>query len=138
MSLNKKELLLQLKDIKITFGSGRKKVKAVNDVSFDIYKGETFGLVGESGSGKTTIGRAIVGIQPLSSGRIYLGDKLIRGKTPNVKRFTKSIGLKLQKFSQDVNITSNFLQTYIKFFKITYYKYLFHQEYNSAQQNKIT
>jgi len=39
--------------------------KAVRDVTFDVYKGETFGLVGESGSGKTTIGRAIMGIQPI-------------------------------------------------------------------------
>ena len=45
---------------------------AVDDVSFDIYKGETFGLVGESGSGKTTIGRAIIRIHPVSGGEISL------------------------------------------------------------------
>ena len=53
------EVLLDVQNITINFGSGKDKFKAVDDVSFKIYKGETFGLVGESGSGKTTIGRAI-------------------------------------------------------------------------------
>ena len=54
-----REKLIELKDLQITFGSGKKKFVAVDHVNFDIYKGETFSLVGESGSGKTTIGRAI-------------------------------------------------------------------------------
>lgn len=45
-------------------------VKAVNDITFDIYKGETFGLVGESGSGKTTTGRAICHLYTPTSGKI--------------------------------------------------------------------
>ena len=57
--LNNKEKLLEVKNLRVEFGNGNKKFVAVNDVSFDIYKGETFCLVGESGSGKTTIGRAI-------------------------------------------------------------------------------
>ena len=48
---NGKEILLSVKDIDITFGSGDTAVRAVTDASFDIYKGETFSLVGESGSG---------------------------------------------------------------------------------------
>ena len=48
--------------MQVTFGSGRHKFVAVDDVNFEIYKGETFALVGESGSGKTTIGRAILRI----------------------------------------------------------------------------
>ena len=53
-----REKLIELKDLQITFGSGKKKFVAVDHVNFDIYKGETFSLVGESGSGKTAIGRA--------------------------------------------------------------------------------
>ena len=60
-----REKLIELKDLQITFGSGKKKFVAVDHVNFDIYKGETFSLVGESGSGKTTIGRAICRINPL-------------------------------------------------------------------------
>ena len=44
-----KEKLIELKDLQITFGSGKKKFVAVDHVNFDIYKGETFSLVGESG-----------------------------------------------------------------------------------------
>jgi oligopeptide transport system ATP-binding protein len=130
MTTIKKEPLIELRDIKISFGSGRKKVEAVKDVSFDIYKGETFGLVGESGSGKTTIGRAIVGIQHLSSGRIYFKEKLIRGKIPSLRRFAKSINLKLNNLSEEVHVSSNALETYVNTYKITYYKYLFNQVYD--------
>ena len=64
-----REKLIELKDLQITFGSGKKKFVAVDHVNFDIYKGETFSLVGESGSGKTTIGRAICRINPTSISR---------------------------------------------------------------------
>ena len=58
------EPLLRVDKLRVEFGSSAKKrFVAVKDVSFDIYKGETFGLVGESGSGKTTIGRSIVRIK---------------------------------------------------------------------------
>lgn len=80
MAGNNKEKLLEVKNIKIEFGSGKKKFVAINDVSFDIYKGETFGLVGESGSGKTTIGRAIVRINETTEGDIIYRGKKINGK----------------------------------------------------------
>lgn len=75
-----KEVLLSIKDLEITFGEGKKKFVAVQDVNFDVYKGETFSLVGESGSGKTTIGRAIVGLNPTSNGDIVFEGKKINGK----------------------------------------------------------
>ena len=75
-----REKILEVKDLHVVFGRGRKRFEAVKDVSFDIYKGETFGLVGESGSGKTTIGRAIIRINPVSSGEILYHGKRISGK----------------------------------------------------------
>lgn len=75
-----KEVLLEVKDLDVTFGERKKRYEAVKKVNFKIYKGETFGLVGESGSGKTTIGRAIMRIVPSAGGEIlYKGEK-INGK----------------------------------------------------------
>ncbi len=78
---NDREVLLSLRNVEISFDVGGKhKFKAVQDASFDIYRGETFALVGESGSGKTTIGRAIMRINPLSAGEILFEGKRISGK----------------------------------------------------------
>ena len=75
-----RETLIQVKNMQVTFGSGRKKFVAVDDVNFEIYKGETFSLVGESGSGKTTIGRAIVRINPITSGEVLFRGERVSGK----------------------------------------------------------
>ena len=75
-----RETLIEVKNMQVTFGTGRKKFVAVDDVNFKIYKGETFSLVGESGSGKTTIGRAIVRINPITSGEVLFKGERISGK----------------------------------------------------------
>ncbi len=75
-----REPQIEVKDLQITFGSGKKKFVAVDDVNFTIYRGETFSLVGESGSGKTTIGRAIVRINPVTNGEVLFKGRRISGK----------------------------------------------------------
>ena len=75
-----REVLLEVKNLHVTFGKGRKAFEAVKGVDFSVYKGETFGIVGESGSGKTTIGRAIMRIHPTSDGEILYCGERINGK----------------------------------------------------------
>lgn len=68
--------LVELKNVSLSFNKGKKnEVKAINNVSFDIYEGEVFGLVGESGSGKTTVGRAILKLYDITDGEIIFNDK---------------------------------------------------------------
>lgn len=77
---NGREILLSVKNLDITFGKGDNAVKAVKNANFDIYKGETFSLVGESGSGKTTIGRAVIRVNPCAAGEIQYKGTRISGK----------------------------------------------------------
>lgn len=79
--MDNKDTILKVKDLEVTFDlGGKKKFTAVKNVNFDVYRGETFSLVGESGSGKTTIGRAIIRINPCTDGEIIFEDKKISGK----------------------------------------------------------
>ena len=94
-----REKLIEIKDLQVSFGTGKKKFIAVDDVNFDIYKGETFSLVGESGSGKTTIGRAIVRINPVTSGQILYRGERISGKIS--KELDKEVIRKCQMIFQD-------------------------------------
>lgn len=80
---NGREILLSVKNVDITFGKKDNAVKAVQNASFDIYKGETFSLVGESGSGKTTVGRAVIRVNPLAGGEILYKGVRISGKIPH-------------------------------------------------------
>ncbi|WP_353095532.1 ATP-binding cassette domain-containing protein [Tissierella praeacuta] len=97
--MSEREKLVELKDLQIAFGKGKKKFVAVDDVNFDIYKGETFSLVGESGSGKTTIGRAILRLNPTSSGEIYFKGQKINGKIS--KELDEEVIRKCQMIFQD-------------------------------------
>ena len=97
--MENKEVLLQVKDLQITFKNGRRNFVAVDDVNFEIYKGETFSLVGESGSGKTTIGRAIIRINPTTKGDIIFKGKKINGKIS--KQLDSEVIQKIQMIFQD-------------------------------------
>ena len=94
-----KEVLLSLRNVDITFGKGDSAVYAVKDASFDIYKGETFSLVGESGSGKTTIGRAVIRVNPCSKGEIRYKGVRISGKIP--RSLDRSVIRNIQMVFQD-------------------------------------
>lgn len=97
--MDTREKLIEIKDLQITFKIGKKDFVAVDDVNFDIYRGETFSLVGESGSGKTTIGRAIVRINPTTRGDILFNGRKINGKIS--KELDKEVIQKCQMIFQD-------------------------------------
>jgi len=99
ISLPTREKVLEVKDLSVHFGKGRKKFVAVDKVNFDIYKGETLGLVGESGSGKTTIGRAIVRINPSTEGEIIFKGQRISGKISH--ELDQEVTQKIQMIFQD-------------------------------------
>lgn len=94
-----KDILIDVNNLKQYFRLNRREVvKAVDDVSFKIYRGETFGLVGESGSGKSTIGKTLIGLHKQTDGSIvYKGDetKDIKGKKDKVA-FRKSMQMIFQ------------------------------------------
>ena len=101
----KREVLVEVKNLEVTYGSGRKAYKAVSNANFTIYKGETFGLVGESGSGKTTIGRAIMRILPTSGGEILYKGQKINGKISHA--LDKQIIKEIQMIFQDPQSSLN-------------------------------
>ena len=80
--------LLRVRDLCVTFPAraGRRPVRAVDHVSFDLAPGETLGLVGESGSGKTTTGRAILQLQPADGGSVELLGRELVGMAPRALR----------------------------------------------------
>ena len=91
--------LIEVENLTVKFGSRRKPFTAVDNVSFHIYQGETFGLVGESGSGKTTIGRAIIRIHPTSGGRVLFDGQQINGRIS--KGLDREVTRRIQMIFQD-------------------------------------
>lgn len=94
----KREKILEIKDLCMEFQDGKQTVKAVNHVSFDVYKGENFGLVGESGCGKTTLGRTLIRLYDPTSGEILFNGKNISGKLNRADRdyVTKNLAMIFQ------------------------------------------
>jgi oligopeptide/dipeptide ABC transporter ATP-binding protein len=93
--------LLEVRDLRVVYDSVRgdgSPVAAVDGVSFDVEQGVTLGLVGESGSGKSTIGRAILGLTPATSGHIRFNGSDI---TPADKRARRALSRELQVVFQD-------------------------------------
>jgi oligopeptide transport system ATP-binding protein len=93
------DIILSLRDLGITFTTGRKRFEAVQGVNLDLHRGETLSLVGESGSGKTTIGRAIVRINPASRGEILFNGERISGRIPADRE--RHLRQKIQMIFQD-------------------------------------
>lgn len=80
------ETILRVDGLKQYFKMGHRELKAVDDVSFEVEKGEVFGIVGESGCGKTTIGRSIIGLYDITGGSIHFKEHLINFGIPDMKK----------------------------------------------------
>ena len=94
-NVNNNEVLLRVENLCQYFKMGKKELKAVNNVSFDIKKGEVFGLVGESGCGKTTTGRSIIKIYDITSGSVYFKGQRICAGTRSYKEAIKEAKKKI-------------------------------------------
>lgn len=96
---NSENVLLEVKNLKQYFNQGKKnEVKAIDNISFNIYKGETLGLVGESGCGKSTTGKAIIKLNDITSGTIeYEGIDIQKiKKRKDLLKFNKKIQMIFQ------------------------------------------
>lgn len=121
MTANDKEVLVKADHVKVYF-KGKKRgqtVKAVDDVSFEIMKGETFGVVGESGCGKSTLGRTLIRLQQPTEGHIYLNGTDIAGlKGAQLKEMRKEAQIIFQDPSACLNPRRTIKQILMEPFEI--------------------
>ena len=121
MAANDKEVLVKADHVKVYF-KGKKRgqtVKAVDDVSFEIMKGETFGVVGESGCGKSILGRTLIRLQQPTEGHIYLNGTDIAGlKGAQLKEMRKEAQIIFQDPSACLNPRRTIKQILMEPFEI--------------------
>ena len=107
MVANEKDMLAKAEHVIVYFKGKNKRsgtVKAVDDISFEIMRGETFGVVGESGCGKSTLGRTLIRLLKPTDGHIYLeGQDIAALKGPELKQMRK----KAQIIDQDPSACLN-------------------------------
>lgn len=98
--------IVTVRDLTVTYHGRRRRDEftAVQDVSFELRDGETLGLVGESGSGKSTIGRAILGLTPITQGDVLLGEASVRGASRKaLRRLRRAVGIVFQDPASSLN-----------------------------------
>ena len=102
-----RKVLLKVEHLEQYFKLGKYVNKAVDDVNFEIYKGEIFGLVGESGCGKTTTGRSIIRLYDITGGSVYFDGKRIcagiRYYKDNIKKAKAEYKAKVEQFPAEFN-----------------------------------
>lgn len=102
----KQEVLLEVKNLKQYFNQGKPNmVKAVDNISFNVYKGETLGLVGESGCGKSTTGRTIIRLYDATDGEVLFYGENVHGKKSSKER--KMFNRRMQMIFQDPSASLN-------------------------------
>ena len=100
------DVLLKVDHLSMYFGRGAFVKKAVNDVSFEVRKGEVFGLVGESGCGKTTTGRTIIKLYDATAGSVYFDGKRIVAGTGAYKDEIKSLRKRKRELSKNPDVNA--------------------------------
>ena len=122
MAGNEKEVLMKADHVKVYFKGKNKKsgtVKAVDDISFEILKGETFGVVGESGCGKSTLGRTLIRLLDATEGSIYFhGQDISSLKGKDLKEMRKKAQIIFQDPSACLNPRRNLKQILMEPFEI--------------------
>lgn len=103
MNNENKKVLLKVEHLEQYFKLGKKTLKAVDDVNFEIYEGEVFGLVGESGCGKTTTGRSIIKLYDITGGSINFDGSRIAAGINEYKEAIANAKNEYRKIAKDIN-----------------------------------